>query len=217
MYNYGYNGWGWNNGWSNPVRGTDDQCSQCTDGRIGCGFSTYHNNVLLGGCKRPVLFTKLIRKCIDGKEIDVLVSDREFFDRLRFDCTQCREFYASICTCIEFGDTRPVFLADKAHCEDGCGRLIPLETSRNGYMIHADQIQPFADSMRVLKLTACFDPCNDHVTISNYYKKHAKCDCRCNDVRCGCDCDNFDGRVDGFRDGMVDGYADGMVDGIAGY
>ena len=99
-------------------------------------LNVMHNNNLLGACIRPVMFTKLIRKCIDGEEVDILVADREFFDRLRYDCTRCRSFYAVIATCIEFGDVRPIFLADRKGCE--CGRLLPLTSARNGFIIHAD-------------------------------------------------------------------------------
>lgn len=198
MYNdFRYDGWGWGygyDGWNRNaiVRGEVDFCGACEDGKIGCANSTYHNNTLLGSRCRPVLFTKLEKRCINGKEIDILVSDREFFNRLRFDGTLCREFFASICTCIEFGDTRPVFISDNK-----CERLLPLETSRNGYLIHADQIQPFSDSLRLVKMTACFDPCNNHVTISNYFRKHVKCDPFCHeekeDCGCGCGCGSFEG------------------------
>lgn len=186
-YRNGFQSWGFGKYFEYDFNDVDragaGRCGSCMDGKVGRGMSTYHNNRLLGSCERPVLFTDIKKVCIDGKEVDVLVADREFFDRLRFDCTLCREFFASICTCIEFGDVRPVFISD-----DDCRRLLPLETSRNGFMIHADQIQPFADSMRLVKMTACFDPCNEHVTISNYYKRHVKCDCMEDRKHDCCDC-----------------------------
>lgn len=206
---YGYDNYGYGYGWTrgNVVKGTDDNCASCAGGKLGCSpWTTYHNNELLGSCSRTVKFTKLERRCICGEEIDVLVPDMEFFDRLRFDCSRCREFWAEICVCLPFGDTRNVFLSDGPKCE----RLLPLESAKNGFIIAMDQIQPFTSGHGKLKLVACFDKHNNHVTIANYFRKHAKCDCRedccekTNDCCCG-DFDGIDGR-DGYSDGFVNGY-----------
>lgn len=212
-YGYGY-GYGW--GPNNAPRGTDDNCAVCAGGRVGCGWTTYHNNELLGSFCRTVKFTKLERRCICGEEIDVLVPDRPFFDRLRFDCTKCRDFWAEICVCLPFGDTRDVFIADGPKCE----KLLPLESAKNGFIISCDQIQPFTSGHGKLKMVACFQKHNNHISIANYFRKHAKCDCReeffgRDEKGCGCGCGEFedvDGYVDG-RDGYIDGNVDGMADG----
>jgi len=184
-YGYGYGGYGYG---GLPFMGHDPNdvdragtagCSTCIGGRVGCGTATYHNNRLYGSRSRPVQFTHISTMCLEnGEVVDVLHADREFFNRLRYDCTECREFWAAIDCCIEFGDVRDVFLSDGK-----CG-LIPLKTKNNGYMIHADQIQPFAGTRRLVRMTACFDKHNDHVTISTYYRRHAKCDCY--ESHCGC-------------------------------
>lgn len=128
----------------------------------------------------------------------------EFFDRFRNDCQKCRNFVAEICACIPFGDTRKVFIADGP----GCKRLLPLESSRNGFLLQADQIQPFSNGHCKLIMTTCYDCKNDHVTISNYYRAHAKCDCRSG--RCGCECEKFEGMEREGFEGREDG-VDGMM------
>lgn len=103
MYNYDYDSWGVYNGfgyganYGNGVRGTDDNCAACAGGKIGCGWTTYHNNELYGSCSRTVKFIRIEKRCICGEDVDVLIPDMEFFDRFRYDCRKCANFFAEIC------------------------------------------------------------------------------------------------------------------------
>lgn len=94
-WGYGY-GYGWN-GRGNAIVGTDDNCGACAGGRIGCGWTTYHNNELYGSKSRTVKFMKAVKRCMGDEEILVLIPDMEFFNRFRNDCRKCTNFIAEIC------------------------------------------------------------------------------------------------------------------------
>lgn len=142
----------------------------CTGGYLGTPISYHHNDYPLGSCHYPIRFINIESQMLNGVEVAVLIPDSLFIDKLQCGCNICAKFFAEICCCIEYGDTRQVYIS-----LDGTTDTIAPLFGHNGIILQMDCLQPFGNGWRKLPYLAVFDPNNMHFCLYEYYKPHKKC------------------------------------------
>lgn len=131
--------------------------------------------IYYGSYHCPVVFNKIVD---NGNGSETLVSDKKFFHTIRCGTENCHMFYAVICPCLEWNDSKIVYVSD-----DNNVTKMELDTRSSGFRVRGYELTPYAGKRRVIQCLACYDEAsvgnNYHVNVlSPIIPLHEKC-CDC--------------------------------------
>jgi len=142
----------------------------CAGGYLGTPFDYHHNDAPLGSCLYPIRFLSVESLTLNGCEVAVLIPDQLFFEKIHCGCNQCAKFYGEFCCCLDYGDTRQIYIS-----LDGTTNCIAPLFGHNGIIIRMDCVQPFGNAYKKLQFLAVYDENNPHFCLYDYYKSHRPC------------------------------------------